>query len=198
MARWSALILCVFVPFPAQAHVAVAGSEGFILGLTQPFLEIEVGIAAVAMGLSLGHRSKDLNEKAAGLFLAGVLAGLGTVFLPVQTDMPREFVYSVSLVSGLLVATAVSVTGVLSIAFSFLGGMLIGMGSGPEPASFSAIAFTAGGSLLCITFLFLYGLAGSQWMTSPERPPWLAVALRIIGSWITAISVLVIALSGRG
>ena len=198
MAFWSVLFLCLFAALPAQAHVAVAGSEGFVVGLTQPFLEVDVGIAAVAMGLALGQRTRDLNEAAAGLFLVGFLVGLGTVFLPVQPDLPREFIYGVSLVAGLLIAAAYLLARLLSLPFGFLGGLLMGMGSGPEPASFSAVAFTAGGSLVCVTFLFMYGLAGSQWMTSPERPPWLAVALRVIGSWIVAIALLVIALSGRG
>ena len=198
MTFWSVLCLCLLASFPAHAHVAVAGSEGFVIGLTQPFLEIDVGIAAAAMGLALGQRTRDLNERAAGLFLIGLLIGLGAVFLPVRTDLPREFVYGVSLAAGLLIAAAHAPAKWLSLPFSFLGGLLIGLGSGPEPASISAIAFTAGGSLVCITFLFMYGLAGSQWMTSPERPPWLSVALRVIGSWIVAISLLVIALSGRG
>ena len=198
MTFWSVLVLGLFVCFPAHAHVAVAGSEGFVTGLTQPLFEIGAGIGAVATGLFLGQKTSNLNEKAAIVFLAGLSAGLGTAFFPSLPDLPFEFVYGVSLITGLLIAIAHPLNRLLDVPLSLFAGLLIGAGSVPEPASIAATAYTTAGSLIGMTFLFLYGLSAAQWMTAPERQPWLSIALRVLGSWIFTVALLMTALSVRG
>ena len=189
--------LCALFPTVAYAHVAVTGSDGFITGLTQPFLEIGVGIAAVATGLFLGQRSETLNERAASLFLIALVIGLATSFLPTRFGFPVELIYGLCMVAGILIAAAHPLNRYLALPIGGIGGFIVGISSAPDPADLVAIAFTTAGSLVCIAFLFLYGLTGAQWLTSRERFPWLAIVLRVIGSWIFAFAIMILALSAR-
>lgn len=197
MAFCLAFILALLVAVPAEGHSAVTGSEGFVTGLSQPFLEIEIGLAIIGIGLFLGQQGNDAGGRAASLFLLTLILGLLSAFQPLRLNHSLEAVYILAIVAGLLIAAAYPIPKWLSLPFTALAGIVIGVGSVPDPASFAAIAFTTAGSLVCMTFLFLYAITGAQWLVAPARPAWLSVVPRIIGSWLFAIAMLVLAFTFR-
>lgn len=204
MALLPILILCVLVASPADAHVVEGahvmepGRTRVTIGLIQPFFKVALAMAAIASGLLAGQNKGLLPNRVALLFLAGVLLGLGMALLSMRPDVPFYLVYVLSLVLGLLVAAAFPLKRFLIVPVFGSVGLLIGIISATESVSSMTNVYGTLGSLIAIALLFRFGVMASQWLVSRDGQPWLSVAVRVFGSWIAAVSLMLIALSYRG
>ena len=189
LARRGAFVALCALSQGAAAHGSVQGLGNFFSGLAHPLLEPAHLICLIALGLLIGQRGLAATRPAAQSFIAGsvtglVLAGLGW---PQDTDAP---LLVAAAAVGLAVVTALPVPrGVCALAASLIG-LAIGLGSSPEGVSGSARVVMMIGTAVgvCVWMFNVVGLVHEL-----ERP-WLKVGVRVVGSWITASAVLVMAL----
>lgn len=182
-------------PAAAHAHLATTGLGPVVDGVSHLFLSFDDLLPVVAMALLAGLNGPVAARRALLAlplaWLAGGVAGYAgaSAFLPAGTT-------SLSLlVLGILTAAdpklTPSVVAALAVAVGLLHGWLNGAGiatTGREPVALAGIV----GAVLVLVALF------STPATS-LRAPWARVAVRVAGSWIAAIGLLLLgwALSGR-
>lgn len=197
MIALAAVAFCLLYPADAAAHSAIAGSDGFIAGLLHPLQDVLQALAASVVGLFIGQQRSATSNPASGGFIAGFSAGLATAFLPAQASLPVYPILSVGLIGGAVVALTPSLPNWLSIAASIAAGAVIGLDLVPGAASLAAISFTVAGSFCSVVLLFVHAAYVANWACSNTGRPWLGIGVRIAGSWIAAISVLMTALAAR-
>jgi hydrogenase/urease accessory protein HupE len=185
----------VLVPASASAHLFDTGLGPIFDGISHLFLSFDDLLPVVAMALLGGLNGKVAARRVLfalpGAWLAGGIAGYlaRVAVLPAGTT-------SLSLLSlGILVAAdrrlAPGIVTVLAIAAGLLHGWLNGSAiaiAGREAIGLAGIV----GSVFVLVALFAAPVASL-------RVPWTRIALRVAGSWIAAIGLLLLgwALSGR-
>jgi urease accessory protein len=192
------LLLCTV---PAAAHTVTEGTSGFTDGLQHPFGIPAHMMTILGLGLLLGQRDLAALRGPIYGFLAGLIGGL--VLSPfVTTDV---------MTAGLSVAqlALVAVLGGMIVLFRPLpfpllatlgtvGGAVLGLDSAPEDATLQqTVACLAGTAIALILVLLNLVALGNYVVAQAARRPWLGVGMRIVGSWIVAASLMVLALHLR-
>jgi hydrogenase/urease accessory protein HupE len=185
---WFAALILVVAAFPAAAHPPPLGIGGFAGGLLHPLFVPAHMLAVLALGLLIGQQS--WTRTAALSFIAGLAAGLLTMTLGVVPALMTEVVLACALIAGLLVALVRPVPEFSGCAFAALAGYCIALDSPPEAISLTEanlmlLGTGIGGALL----LIVVAAVASRLMFG-----WARVAARILGSWIAASAILVLAL----
>jgi urease accessory protein len=188
MIRRAALFL--LIPFPAAAHGTLPGGGGFYAGVAHPFLAIEHFLLLLCLGLLLGHLGGAIARVALLSLSSAIVFGLA-----VGSALPfaGTAVLGLALITGLMVASGLSVK-LLAPVLSVCAGVVIGADTGlPEAAPNAGpvviampwIGVVVGCFLIAANAMALAGLVGGH---STAR-----IALRIAGSWISAIALIVLA-----
>lgn len=185
--------LPALLPLGAQAHSAVPGIGHFYNGALHPFLVVPHLMALLALGLWTGQRGMQAVGGIAASFGGGLAAGLLAALAGVATDTDL-LVLAGAAALGLGVAIARPLPAVPTWGFAAALGLAIGLGSGPEAlqgaARWTSVAGTAGGALLAVLWTAAMASLGSA--------AWARIAVRVIGSWLAASALLVLALSWVG
>lgn len=199
MARVSGVLFLVFLLLPktAFAHSSVQGMEGFYSGFLHPLKETAQALAIAALGILVGHHPSQVANKAAFAFFLALLVGLSAAFVHRDLVVPDPLLFVLALIAGVLVAMARPVGGVGLVMVASAIGVAVGVMSMPDPGMVSAMAITSAGSFFGANVLFLYAFIGAHWVLSQTKRPWLSIGLRILGSWIAAACVLMLALATR-
>jgi hydrogenase/urease accessory protein HupE len=192
---------CIFAALllaaPAHAHGAMAGGGGFYAGAAHPFVAWEHLSLLLAIGLLLGRRPKrhtglPLIGLAVALLggLAAGAAGLGLSVFP-------GFVLGLGLLSGLLLASALLPPTLAMTILTVSTGIAIGLDTDVPilTASSNIDVYTTYIGVFVAVFLIVLDMMALSLVV--KRPPF-TIGLRIVGSWIAAVSLMVLALHLRG
>lgn len=175
---------------PASAH-EVFGITGFPASILHPLIIIDQALALLAVALFAGQRSRPaLLARLATLLLAMLIGFAALLYLPGYPGAPLLPLMAAAL-CGALVAWAPALPGwvsVLSIAFA---GFVIGLNTIPEAGILMAFLYAIGGAMICAGVLFLAVVT----VMRPLRRDWQRIGIRILGSWIAASAILVLALA---
>jgi urease accessory protein len=173
----------------AHAHLVNTGFGPFDDGLTHIFVTPEDLLPVIALALLAGLRGSRFGR--AVLFalpvawLAGSVAGL--LLAPPITLPLAETILTIAL--GALLATdcplPLAAVGCLAILLGVLHGVLNGAEL-PKMASSSQITVAGVTAALFVVVSLLAGQAATV------RVPWARVAVRVAGSWIVAIGILML------
>jgi urease accessory protein len=106
----------------------------------------------------------------------------------------NEIVLTCALIAGLLVALARPVFEVLGCAFAVLTGFCIALDSPPEAISLAEANLMLAGTGLGGALLLVVAAA----VASRLKAGWARIAARVLGSWIAASAILVLALRLAG
>lgn len=196
-ARTIAVLLTLMLPLPALAHAPTAGIGGAYAAFTHTLTEPPAPLALLGLGLLLGLHGAETFKWTWLAFFAAMSAGVGTtVALKVFLD-PEVPLVLIALVSALLAASGFALPHLAAIGLGGLAGFVFGVFIAPSPASWSTQAYTVCGGLLAANIALLYIVSAVD--TIRERWPmtWITIGLRVIASWIAAISALMLALSIR-
>jgi urease accessory protein len=186
---WLTLAVTLTATPSAHAHLMNTGFGPFYDGLTHLFVTPEDLLPVIALGLLAGLRGPRLGR--AVLFalpvawLAGSAAGLLSaqqVTLPVA-----ETIVTIAL-GGLLAADCplpLAAIGGLAILLGLLHGILNGSEL-PKTPWYGQISAAGVAAALFVLVSLLAGQAASV------RVPWARVAVRVAGSWIVAIGLLML------
>lgn len=189
------LLICLVFPAAAHAHGTIRGLTGFANGLVHPALVPGQLLALMGLGLALGQQGYEKLRPRLYLFGAGLCAGLllsRTIAVSVAVD---SWLLPVALVSGLCAALQLPAKWAdLLLPLALVTGLLVGAGSSISPLTFwqSVQAFVGSGISAFVLVFYFAGLAGIIYM---DWPSWVRIGVRVVGSWIAALSLLVLALA---
>jgi urease accessory protein len=184
---------------PAQAHLMNSGFGPFYDGLAHPLISPEDLLPAVAVtllaGLGGARHGRYVLATLPSAWLAGMAAGAGlaagwVIGLPAA---PAWLIAVLTVLIGALVASEARLPLAVVIAVAAGLGALHGYDNGRDLAA-SAGAVVAMAGIACSLFALVSLLAGQVVVL---RAQWARLAVRISGSWIAAIGLLMLGWSMR-
>lgn len=181
------LLGLVLTAQPALAHPVPLGVPGFFGGLLHPAFVPAHLMAALGLGILIGQQA--WGRAAPATFMVSLIAALAVLTSGVVPRFAGEAVLLLALTSGALAALARPLPEGAGCALAALTGIAIGLDSPPEvvvvrQAHLMLIGTAFGGGLLLIMIVEI---------ASRLTHPWQRIAARILGSWIAASAVLVLA-----
>lgn len=174
----------------ASAHSAFPGVGDFYNGVVHPLLDPAQLLPAVAAGLVIGQHVPSSSRLALPAF--GLAIGLGLVASSVAFPLfSAQASLIATLVAGLLVAVSFDIGGLGSAVVAAVLGLAIGTTAGRESAAdglpWTAFAGTAVGAIVLVILVAGLGAVLTR--------PWQKIGFRVLGSWLAASAILVLALS---
>lgn len=190
----------LFAAARASAHTVTPGTTGFTDGLQHPFLLPAHVMVLLGVGLLLGAQEMARWRLPLYAGLGGLLAGLAIGPFVATPELDA------ALVIALLVSAAV-LGGLNALArplppalLSFLAVLplaAVGLDSAPE-GSLQQIVAALSATALAVIFALLNLMMLANHAATNARQAWQAIGLRVVGSWIAAAAILVLALQLRG
>ena len=175
---------------PAWAHSPIAGIGNFYNGALHPFVSPAHLVALLALGLWLGQRGLASAKQPLLALLLSLAVGLVSHHMLGDPDTDRALLVFAALM-GLAVAAATAVPSVVVTVFAALTGLAIGMSSGPADVQGAARWVLLAGTFFGATLACVYVAS----MVTLAKQAWLHIAVRVLGSWLAAAALLVLALS---
>lgn len=189
--RMPVFAACLMIPASALAHSPIEGIGEFYSGLLHPLFVPAHLLLVIASGLFVGQRGAKDNQPALFGFLAGVAVGLVAAGFSVG-DRIEVFILAGGAAIGILVVARLDLNRFWCVSIVALAGLLLGMDSTQDALSGKEKFASLFGSGLGLYLLFLYPMALADMFT---KRAWQTIGVRVIGSWIAASSLLVLALS---
>lgn len=194
-----AAALTVIGAVPAAAHTITPGTSGFTDGLYHPFGQPAHIMIILGVGLLLGQRQIAAWRGPLYGCLAGLAVGLaGGPLLVSPTLEPRLalVLLLLAVVLGGLVALGRPLPAAPLTALLAIAGLAFGLDSAPEGTVQQILAALFGSG-----FAFIFALLNVAMLAhsagSNARRPWQMIGVRIVGSWIAAAGIMVLALQLR-
>ena len=179
----------------AHAHSPIKGIGGFYAGFLHPVTGLEHVLPFAALGILAGQQG---DRVAPALFLFAVMVMLGALGALLIPALP--YIGLLNILSGVLLGALVATAWRLPVVVLYVIAILFGLTHGFANGTALNGAFKP---YLFIPGLGLAGLVVPAWMMIVtdlilrQKYNWMRIAVRVAGSWITAIGVLVLATSGR-
>ncbi|MCB1925923.1 MAG: HupE/UreJ family protein [Gammaproteobacteria bacterium] len=185
------LLLVLVVSEPASAHTPIQGIGNFYNGLLHPVLVPAHVLLLLAFGLFLGQQGPKKTQPAFAVFAFATIAGLVAAWFSIGGET-EVLVLGLSAVVGLLVAISPQVALVWCGALALLAGFFLGIDSAQSELVGKAKLASLFGSGVAIYLLVLYPIALADHFNSKV---WQRIGIRVVGSWVAASSLLVLALT---
>jgi hydrogenase/urease accessory protein HupE len=161
---------------------------GFADGLLQPLVVPTHFMAAAALALLIGQQG--WGHRVATVYVVAIFVGLGAIALAYVPTLAQEGLLAASAAAGLLVAVARPLPRSVGALLAGAAGLALAVDSPPEAISLRdanlALLGTAMGAAIVLVVLVQ--------VTSRLTRAWQRIGARIIGSWIAASAILVLAL----
>lgn len=180
----------LIIPEVSLAHSPIQGIGNFYNGLLHPVLVPAHLLLLMAVGLLLGQQGSKAIHSVLGIFAFATIAGLTAAWFSVASET-EGFILVMSAAIGLVIAVAPKVTLLWCGVIALLAGFLLGIDSAQEELSGKDKLVTLFGSGVAIYFLVLYPMVLADYL---NKKAWQKIGIRIVGSWVAASSLLVLAL----
>jgi hydrogenase/urease accessory protein HupE len=190
-------------PAPAGAHLMNTGLGPFYDGLTHLFVTPEDLLPVIALALLAGLRGAPCGRAVLmALPAAWLMSSIAAATVRPPIVLPAATAVG-TIVCGALVAAEVPLPRAAVVLFAIALGLLHGALDGAELATFAnvstfSVVRGSGPAALGVAsglFALVAVLAGHA---ASVRAGWARVAVRVAGSWIAAIGLLMLAWSARG
>lgn len=145
-------------------------------------------MAVLSLGLLIGQQGWSRAVPAA--YAAAVLVGLGAIALAAAPDFAEESLLVATALAGLLLALARSWPAGVGMALGVVVGLLLALDSPPQALALREANLELAGTAAGFT-LALWAVAAFSVRLHRD---WQRLGARILGSWIAASAVLVLAL----
>jgi urease accessory protein len=191
LARTGMAAVLLAVPETASAH-AVLGVTGFFDGLLHALVVPSHVLAIVALALLIGQQGWGHGWRlgAAAAYVVAVLAGLGAIALAIVPTLAEQALLVFAMMAGLLAALARPLPPPLGALLAAAVGLSLALDSPPEAITLREANLALVGTALGAAIVLLVLVQG----TSLLRRDWQRIGARIVGSWIAASAILVLAL----
>ena len=187
--RTTVVIGLFMLTTPAWAHAPVMGIRGVLGGVLHALLIPEHGASLVALGLVLGRQQPRARRSGLLMFAAALACGLVATGLAIEATLASDILLVATGILGLLIAAAWGPP-VLAWPLAVVAGLAFALDSAPETTSTDeTIRMLIGSGLGAIVALALVA-EGAGILRSDTQP----IVARVLGSWIAATAILVLAL----
>jgi len=164
----------------------------FYNGVLHPLLVPAHILLILATGLFLGQRGPRENRLALPAFLLAGATGLGLAGSGVAPDTVRGFLLAGAMAMGLLTALGRRAPLALYPAAGAFAGLFLGLDSAPEALAGRERILALVGTGVGLNLWLIYACGIADFFS---KKPWQRIGLRILGSWVAASSILVLALT---
>ncbi len=193
---WSAVFLVFLLPTSAEAHSTVTGINDFWAGALHPLMTPPHVLILLALGLGLGQWIPLKIELPLGAFAVFAALGLAMTIPAWFSGVQPAVLTAVALVAASVVALETRLPLLARAALYGIGALLIGLDSGVDTGAAKSVLVTLLGTWISLTvvlmnIIYFVSLAADQ----PRK--WLHIGIRVAGSWIVAISLLMLAFALR-
>ncbi len=196
-AHWTALsVVVLMLRSDMPAHIAIEGMRDFMVGALHPLYSPNHLLLLVAAGLSLGQFPELKVRTPLCVFAAVSAIGLAITMLQPNLEVPTALFSVIGLCVGAFVAASWRTP---AWAYALLTGIIavvIGLDSGVETGSRAVVLETLLGTwfslLVCLITVTFYVA-----LVTDKKRKWIDIAIRVVASWIVAISVLMLAFAFR-
>jgi urease accessory protein len=184
-----ALVLVLVLTDAALAHAPLMGIGGVPGGVLHAVLIPEHGMSLVALGLVMGRQERSARRSGEFLFLAALVLGLIAVALNVEQTAATDVLIAAIGILGLLIAAAWSPP-FLGWPLAGIAGVAFALDSAPEVTSQGeAIRMLVGSGVGAALALAVVAEGSVRLDGNIAR-----IAMRVLGSWMAAIAMLVVSL----
>lgn len=185
-------------PVLAYAHSPYPGIRGFYVGALHPLTEPAHFLVVLAISLLLGTQVTEAR-----------FSCLKTLFFSTAAGLLLAFAIAVLIPTAILILLLLAGLGLLLVlprnlpdwayrSLAGASGFLLAMESIPEPGPFLDVMITSFGSLIGIHYLIMYGSRGVALLMKKWQSRASEIAVRVLGSWFTAIACLMLAFTLAG
>lgn len=189
-------MLLLSIAADAHAHSSAKGVGDLFAGVLHALSSLEHLLPFAALGLLAGQQG-ERSESALLAFCLALMAGAGAaLWMPVPSWVSLFNLFSAVVLGGLVAAAWRLPTAILylvAIVFGLSHGLVNGaamIGGGINPYLYIPGVGLAG---LAVT---AYGLIAVDYVLR-HKVGWMQIAVRVAGSWVAAIGILVLAFSAR-
>ena len=167
----------------------MALSAGLLGGLVHPLATPAHIVALSGLGLIAGRNFLAAGTAIIGAFALGLAAGLGAIASGVGETPASDALLASATLCGLMAASDVTAPVWLAVPVALVSGIALGLDSPPEYILLSeAVAMligTACGGIGTLAMIAFAASAIARWLQG--------IVLRVAGSWVAAIAILVLA-----
>lgn len=190
--RFGTTLFCLLLATPeiAAAHTPIQGISNIFNGMLHPILTPSHLLLLIAAGLFFGQLGFKKAQPALLASIASVVLGLiFSVFSP--GPQFEVFILVWAAIIGLLVAAALRIPLYWYFLVGAVAGFSLGFDSAQETLSGKERIIALFGTGVGIYFFSLYPVGFAEFC---NKKHWLRTGIRILGSWIAASSLLVLAM----
>jgi urease accessory protein len=174
---------------PAFAHSPIMGIGGVLGGMLHALLIPEHGLSLLALGLALGQHEQSVRRAGILIFVVALTCGLVAAAFSLGETLAADVLLTATGILGLLVVT-MWIPIYLVWALAAIAGLTIALDSRPEVASNEeAVRMLLGSGLGAAASLAIVAEVSFLLRSNAQR-----IVARVVGSWITAIAILVLSL----
>jgi hypothetical protein len=174
---------------PAFAHSPIMGIGGVLGGMLHALLIPEHGLSLLALGLALGQQDQSARRTGILIYVLALACGLVAAAFSLGEMLAADVLLTATGILGLLVVTMWIPT-YFVWALAAIAGLTIALDSRPEVASNEeAIRMLLGSGLGAAASLAIVAEVSFLLKSNAQR-----IVARVMGSWITAIAILVLSL----
>jgi urease accessory protein len=174
---------------PAFAHSPITGIGGVLGGILHALLIPEHGLSLLALGLALGQHEQSARRAGILIFVIALTCGLVAAAFSLGEALAADVLLTATGIVGLLVVTMWIPT-YLVWTLAAIAGLTIALDSRPEVASNQeAVRMLFGSGLGAAGSLAIVAEVSFLLRSNAQR-----IVARVMGSWITAIAILVLSL----
>lgn len=185
-----ALAASCTVPAPAHAHAPFEGALGFYGGFLHPLLTPAHALAIGAFGLLVARGSRKWVWPVAVGFMVALVLGFGLVLVVNGMSSSQAMILVGAAICAMIVALNLTPPTSISVFLALAVGLPIGVETAPQSTSLNeaivALLGTLGGVAIMLVLIVEVAMSCDD--------GWPRLAVRVIGSWIAASAVLVLAL----
>ncbi len=185
----------LFLPTPAEAHTPVKGFGEFANGFLHPFLTPPHVLVFLSLGILLGRRIPFRIQQPVLVFAAFAVTGLFMSAFRFFTGVPQPVLITLGLCAGGFIVLAIPLPTWLYLAACAAAGLALGSDSGVDPGTTGAamvktLFATWVSLILCVADIAFY-------VARLPTHKWMQTGVRVAGSWIVAIALLILAFTLR-
>lgn len=188
-------VLTCFAPGDAHAHAASQALGDFYGGLLHPLTDVVHLLPFIALGLLAGQRGSQVNSLLL-IFPGALMAGAALALLMPPLPGLELLNIASALLFGALVAAAAPLPAAALYALAAFFGLTHGLANGTAIDAFVRPLLFIPGLGLAGLLVLAWGAQIVEYLVA-RRTPWMQIAVRVAGSWIAAIALLVLGLSAR-
>lgn len=181
--------------FPQNlAHVAIEGWSDFANGAIHPLVNPAQALVVAGMALLIGRQEPLHIRGPMQVFAISSAVALGLTAAGIGGAVWQQVLTGIALCLGLLIAAGRPMPPMVVTGLCALAAAVLGLDSGAESGTWAGKLQTLAGTWLSLSLMVLYlALATSN----ATGKPWAVTAVRIAGSWLVAIALMVLAFSLR-